>query len=163
MIYMANNRKVLQISSKHRTRAEKAQREYEESLVQSDGIDLDDVSASQFVNTTARKEYGRVLKRLREEVGMVGNLNKSDLLNYANSYGRYMDLVKEVRKKDFTYIIETRSGPKPNPLIKMMDEARRDMAESSRRLGMTLDGQLKAAHVKASKEEEELKRVFGDF
>ena len=45
----------------------------------------------------------------------------------------------------------------------MMDEARRDMAESSRRLGMTLDGQLKAAHVKASKEEEELKRVFGDF
>ena len=83
MIYMANNRKVLQISSKHRTRAEKAQREYEESLVQSDGIDLDDVSASQFVNTTARKEYGRALKRLREEVGMVGNLNKSDLLNYA--------------------------------------------------------------------------------
>ena len=163
MIYMANNRKVLQISSKHRTRAEKARREYEESLVQSDGIDLDDVSASQFVNTTARKEYGRALKRLREEVGMVGNLNKSDLLNYANSYGRYMDLVKEVRKKDFTYIIETRSGPKPNPLIKMMDEARRDMAESSRRLGMTLDGQLKAAHVKASKEEEELKRVFGDF
>ena len=74
-----------------------------------------------------------------------------------------MDLVKEVRKKDFTYIIETRSGPKPNPLIKMMDEARRDMAESSRRLGMTLDWQLKAAHVKASKEEEELKRVFGDF
>ena len=104
MIYMANNRKVLQISSKHRTRAEKTQREYEESLVQSDGIDLDDVSASQFVNTTARKEYGRALKRLREEVGMVGNLNKSDLLNYANSYGRYMDLVKEVRKKDFCMI-----------------------------------------------------------
>lgn len=82
---------------------------------------------------------------------------------FTNEDGRYMDLVKEVRKKDFTYIIETRSGPKPNPLIKMMDEARRDMAESSRRLGMTLDGQLKAAHVKASKEEEELKRVFGDF
>lgn len=38
--------------------------------------------------------------KLREEIGMVGNLNKSDLLNYANSYGRYMDLVKEVRKKD---------------------------------------------------------------
>ena len=50
------------------------------------------------------------MKRLREEVGMVGNLNKSDLLNYANSYGRYMDLVKEVRKKDFEYIIWTRSG-----------------------------------------------------
>ena len=134
-----------------------------EILIQSDGSDLDDVSASQFVNATARKEYDRALKRLREEVGIVGNLNKSDLLNYANSYGRYMDLVKEVRKKDFTYIVQTRSGPKPNPLVKMMDEARRDMAESSRRLGMTLDGQLKAAQVKVSKEEEELKKVFGEF
>ena len=163
MIDMANNRKVLQLSSKHRTKAEKARREYEESLIQSDGTDLDEVTASQFVNTTARKEYDRALKRLREEVGMVGNLNKSDLLNYANSYGRYMDLVKEVRKKDFTYIVQTRGCPKPNPLVKMMDEARRDMAESSRRLGMTLDGQLKAAHAKVSQEEEDLKKVFGDF
>lgn len=80
-------------------------------MIQSDGTDLDEVTASQFVNTTARKEYDRALKRLREEVGMVGNLNKSDLLNYANSYGRYMDLVKEVRKKDFTYIVQTRGGP----------------------------------------------------
>lgn len=120
MIDMANNRKVLQLSSKHRTKAEKARREYEESLIQSDGTDLDEVTASQFVNTTARKEYDRALKRLREEVGMVGNLNKSDLLNYANSYGRYMDLVKEVRKKDFTYIVQTRGGPKPNPLVKMI-------------------------------------------
>lgn len=160
---MANTRKVLQLSAKHRSKSEKARREYEESLIQSDGSDLDDVSASQFVNAIARKEYDRALKRLREEVGIVGNLNKSDLLNYANSYGRYMDLVKEVRKKDFTYIVQTRSGPKPNPLVKMMDEARRDMAESSRRLGMTLDGQLKAAQVKVSKEEEELKKVFGEF
>lgn len=163
MIDMANNRKVLQLSSKHRTKAEKARREYEESLIQSDGADLDDVTASQFVNATARKEYNRALRRLREEVGIVGNLSKSDLLNYANSYGRYMDLVKEVKKKDFTYIIETRSGPKPNPLVKMMDEARRDMAESSRRLGMTMDGQLKVAHAKATQEEEELRKVFGEF
>ena len=160
---MANNRKVLSISTKHRSKAEKARREYEEKLVQSDGTDLDDVKASQFVNTIARREYSRALKRLREEVGMVGNLSKSDLLNYSNSYGRYMDLVQEVRKKDFTYIIQTKVGPKPNPLVKMMDEARRDMAESSRRLGMTMDGQLKAAHVKADQEETELKKVFGDF
>ena len=45
----------------------------------------------------------------------------------------------------------------------MMDEARRDMAESSRRLGMTLDGQLKAAKAKVNKEEEDLKMVFGEF
>ena len=160
---MANNMKVLSLSTKHRSKAERARREYEESLVRSDGADLDEVTASQFVNTTARKEYSRALQRLREEIGMVGNLNKSDLINYANSYGRYMDLVKEIKKKDFTYVVATPKGPKPNPLVKMMDEARRDMAESSRRLGMTLDGQLKAARVKANKEDEDLKRVFGEF
>lgn len=160
---MANNMKVLSLSTKHRSKAEKARREYEESLIQSDGADLDDVTASQFVNTTARREYNRALKRLREEIGIIGNLNKSDLINYANSYGRYMDLVKETKKKGFTYVVETSKGPKPNPLVKMMDEARRDMAESSRRLGMTLDGQLKAAKTKANKEEDDLKMVFGDF
>ena len=55
MIDMANNMKVLSLSTKHRTKAEKARREYEESLIQSDGVDLDDVTASQFVNTTARR------------------------------------------------------------------------------------------------------------
>ena len=160
---MANNRKVLRLSSKHRTKAERAIREYEESLIQSDGADLDAVTASQFINKTAQKEYNRVLRRLREEAGMIGNLNKSDLLSYANSYGRYMDLVKEVKKKDFTYVIETMTGPRINPLVKMMDEARRDMAESSRRLGMTMDGQLKAAAAKAQSQEEDLCAVFGDI
>lgn len=160
---MANNMKVLSLSTKHRSKAEKTRREYEESLIQSDGTDLDEVTTSQFINATAKKEYNRALKRLREEVGIIGNLNKSDLINYANSYGRYMDLVKEVRKKDFRYVVETPKGPKPNPLVKMMDEARRDIAESSRRLGMTLDGQLKTAKAKANREEDNLKKIFGEF
>lgn len=154
-------KKIVELSTKHRSKAETDRREYEQSLLSSSGTDLDDVRASQFVNTTAGKEYRRALKRLREELGFVGNLNKSDLINYANSYGRYMDFVKECRKKDFQYVVETRNGPKPNPIIRMMDEARRDMAESSRRLGMTLDGQLKAAKAKADKEEAEMEAVFG--
>lgn len=154
-------KKIVELSTKHRSKAETDRREYEQSLLSSSGTDLDDVRASQFVNTTAGKEYRRVLKRLREETGVIGNLNKSDLINYANSYGRYMDFVKECRKKDFQYVVQTRNGPKPNPIIRMMDEARRDMAESSRRLGMTLDGQLKAAKAKADKEEAEMEAVFG--
>lgn len=154
-------RGVISLQTKHRSRADTQRREYEESLISSSGEDLDDVKTSQFVNTTARKEYDRVLKRLREETGMVGNLNKSDLINYANSYGRYMDLVKECRKRSFTYLIDTDAGPKPNPIIRMMDEARRDMAESSRRLGMTLDGQLKTAKAKADRQEAEMEQKFG--
>ena len=154
-------KKIVELSTKHRSKAETDRREYEQSLLSSSGTDLDDVRASQFVNTTAGKEYRRVLKRLREETGVIGNLNKSDLINYANSYGRYMDFVKECRKKDFQYVVETRNGPKPNPIIRMMDEARRDMAESSRRLGMTLDGQLKTAKAKADRQEAEMEQKFG--
>lgn len=158
---MARPRKIIDVQTGNINKATRERRRFEESLIQSSGNDLDDMKPSQFVNSTAKKEYARALERLREELGMVGNLNKSDLINYANSYGRYMDLVKECRKKTFEYVIETESGPKPNPIIRMMDEARRDMAESSRRLGMTLDGQLKAAKAKADKEEAEMEAAFG--
>ena len=146
---------------KHRARADTERRLYEESLIHSDGNDLDSVDKNMFVNTTAKAEYDRVLMRLREEFGIVGNLNKADLIAYANSYARYIDYVKQYRKRSFQPVIETNSGPKPNPIIKMMDEARRDMAESSRRLGMTVDGQLRAAKAKADKEEADMEAQFG--
>lgn len=154
-------RNVISISKKHRSKADYERRKYEESLIQSDGEDLDDVPATEFINETARKEYDRVLRRLREEVGIIGNLNKSDLLTYANGYGKYMDCVKQYRKRDFQLVIETKSGPKANPVLRMMDEAQRCMGEAARRLGMTVDGQLKTAKAKADKEEAEMEKVFG--
>lgn len=154
-------RNVISISKKHRSHADVERRKYEESLLNSDGLDLENIPATEFVNETARKEYDRILHRLREEVGVVGNLNKSDLLTYANGYGKYMDCVKQYRKKDFQLVIETKSGPKANPVIRMMDEAQRCMGEAARRLGMTVDGQLKTAKAKADKEEAEMEKVFG--
>lgn len=154
-------RNVISISKKHRSHADVERRKYEESLLNSDGLDLENIPATEFVNETARKEYDRILHRLREEVGVVGNLNKSDLLTYANGYGKYMDCVKQYRKKDFRLVIETKSGPKANPVLRMMDEAQRCMGEAARRLGMTVDGQLKTAKAKADKEEAEMEKVFG--
>jgi P27 family predicted phage terminase small subunit len=154
-------RNVISISKKHRSKSDRERREYEESLLNSDGLDLENIPATEFVNETAKKEYDRILHRLREEVGVVGNLNKSDLLTYANGYGKYMDCVRQYRKKDFQLVIETKSGPKANPVLRMMDEAQRCMGEAARRLGMTVDGQLKTAKAKADKEEAEMEKVFG--
>ena len=158
---MPRQRKILQLQTGDLRKSVRERREYEESLIKSDGMDLDDVPATEFINETARKEYDRVLRRLREEVGIIGNLNKSDLLTYANGYGKYMDCVKQYRKKDFQLVIETKSGPKANPVLRMMDEAQRCMGEAARRLGMTVDGQLKTAKAKADKEEAEMEKVFG--
>lgn len=158
---MPRQRKILQLQTGDLRKSVRERREYEESLIKSDGMDLDDVPATEFINETARKEYDRVLWRLREEVGIIGNLNKSDLLTYANGYGKYMDCVKQYRKKDFQLVIETNSGPKANPVLRMMDEAQRCMGEAARRLGMTVDGQLKTAKAKADKEEADMEKVFG--
>ena len=148
-------RNVISISKKHRSHADVERRKYEESLLNSDGLDLENIPATEFVNETARKEYDRILHRLREEVGVVG------LLTYANGYGKYRDCVKQYRKRDFQLVIETKSGPKANPVLRMMDEAQRCMGEAARRLGMTVDGQLKTAKAKADKEEAEMEKVFG--
>lgn len=158
---MPRQRKILQLQTGDLRKSVRERREYEESLIKSDGMDLDDVPVTEFINETARKEYGRVLRRLREEVGIIGNLNRSDLLTYANGYGKYMDCVKQYRKKDFQLVIETNSGPKANPVLRMMDEAQRCMGEAARRLGMTVDGQLKTAKAKADKEEADMEKVFG--
>lgn len=158
---MGRQRKVISLKEGNIKRADRERREYEESLIKSDGIDLENIPATEFVNETARREYDRILHRLREEVGVVGNLNKSDLLTYANGYGKYMDCVKQYRKKDFQLVIETKNGPKANPVLRMMDEAQRCMGEAARRLGMTVDGQLKTAKAKADKEEAEMEKVFG--
>ena len=158
---MPRQRKILQLQTGDLRKSVRERREYEESLLNSDGLDLENIPATEFVNETARKEYDRILHRLREEVGVVGNLNKSDLLTYANGYGKYMDCVKQYRKRDFQLVIETKSGPKANPVLRMMDEAQRCMGEAARRLGMTVDGQLKTAKAKADKEEAEMEKVFG--
>ena len=154
-------RGVIALQKKHRSRADTDRRQYEESLITSDGADLDNVPDTEFINETARAEYDRVLRRLREETGVIGNLSRSDLLTYANGYGKYMDCVKQYRKRGFKLVIETSSGPKMNPVLRAMDEAQRTMGEAARRLGMTVDGQLKTAKAKADKQEAEMEQVFG--
>ena len=154
-------RGVIALQKKHRSRADTDRRQYEESLINSDGADLDNIPDEEFVNDTARREYRRVLARLREEVGVIGNLNRSDLITYANGWAKYMDCVAAYRSPDFELMVQTKSGPKMNPVLRAMDEAQRTMGEAARRLGMTVDGQLKTAKAKADKQEAEMEQVFG--
>lgn len=158
---MARQRKIISMQTGNINRSVRERREYEESLIRSDGSELDNIPSSLFVSRAAKQEYFRALRALRESIDIIGNLNRADLLSYANSYGRYVACVKEMKKKDFCMVIWTESGPKPNPVCTLMDRARRDMAESARRLGMTLDGMLKAAAAKAKEQEEDLEERFG--
>lgn len=158
---MPRGRKVISMQTGNINKAVRERRKYEESLIRNSGDDLDNIPAALFINQTAKKEYARALRALREKNGIVGDLNRSDLLSYANSYARYISCVKEMKKKDFEMIILTPSGPKANPICGLMDRARRDMGESARRLGMTLDGMLKAASVKADMQEAEMEQRFG--
>lgn len=158
---MARQRKVISLQTGNINKAVRERRLYEESLIKSSSDELDSVPASLFISTAAKNEYFRVLKELRKNINIISNLNRSDLISYANSYARYIACVKEMKKKDFQMVIRTSSGPRANPVCDMMDKARRDMAESSRRLGMTFDGMLKAAAVNAEKQESAIEERFG--
>ena len=158
---MSRSRKIISMQTGNINRSVRERRLYEESLVQDSGDDLDNIPAALFINSTAKKEYFRVLRVMREKGGIVGDLNRADLLSYSNSYAQYVSCVKQIRKKDFEMVIATSSGPKANPVCSLMDRARREMGESARRLGMTIDGMLKAASVKADMQEAELEQRFG--
>lgn len=139
-----NHRKPISLLKSHLSRSERERLRYAEELIVSTGEDLDTVKASMFVNATARREYDRALRRLREAGSLVGNLSRSDLISYANAYGRYMDLVKILRDPGHIMVVETRSGPKANPIDRMINEAAREMASAASRLGMSLSSQLAA-------------------
>ena len=142
---MANTFKTVSAMSGHISRAAKERRAYEETLITGSSEDLDSLEPGFFVNRTARAEYLRTLKRLREAGAIISNLSRSDLIAYANSYGRYMDLIRLMKKPDYTHTIETDSGPKANPLARMLNETRREMAASSGHLGMTAQAMRKQA------------------
>lgn len=73
-----SERRIVNINGgKHRTKADLARRQYEESLLNKDSEDLDSVKASQFVSAAAKKEYDRALKTYRNRHRPVVRLHLS--------------------------------------------------------------------------------------
>lgn len=159
---MARPRKIISLQTGNIKKDVRAQREYEESLIKTEGDELDKVSPSVFIDSTAKKEYERIRKNL-QSIDMIGNLDRNSMIVYANAYSMYVQASKEVRKKNFTPTVITSSGEKPNPIYAILKQAKKDMETSGNALGMSASSRLKIAAEKAKGQEENLVRIFGDI
>lgn len=159
---MGRPRKVISIQTGNIKKDVRARREYEESLIKTEGDELDKVPTSVFLDATAKKEYTRIKKNL-EGIEIIGNLDRNAMIVYANAYSMYMRASKEIKKKDFEPVVETSSGKKPNPIYTILEQAKKDMETSGNALGMSASSRLKIAAEKAKGQEENLMQMFGDI
>ena len=159
---MARPRKIVSMQTGNIKKDVRAQREYEESLIKTDGDELDKVPSSVFLDSTAKKEYERIRKNL-QSIDIIGNLDRNSMIVYANAYAMYLKTSKEIKKKDFKPVVTTSSGEKPNPIYAILEQAKKDMETSGNALGMSASSRLKIAAEKAKGQEENLMRMFGDI
>ena len=159
---MARPRKIVSMQTGNIKKDVRAQREYEESLIKTDGDELDKVPPSVFLDSTAKKEYERIRKNL-QSIDIIGNLDRNSMIVYANAYAMYLKTSKEIKKKDFKPVVTTSSGEKQNPLYAVLEQAKKDMETSGNALGMSASSRLKIAAEKAKGQEENLMQMFGDI
>ena len=159
---MGRPRKVISVQTGNINKATRAKREYEESLIKTDGDELEKVPPSVFLDSTAKKEYARIYKNL-QSIEIIGNLDRDNMIVYANAYSMYMRAVKEIKKKDFQPVVETNSGKKPNPMYSILEQAKKAMDTSGNALGMSASSRLKIASEKVKGQEESLMQMFGDI
>ena len=159
---MARPRKIISMQTGNIKKDVRAKREYEESLIKTDGDELDKVPSSVFLDATAKKEYERIRKNLNS-IDIIGNLDRNNMIVYANAYSIYMRTSKAMKKKEFTPTILTSSGEKPNPLYAILEQSKKDMETSGNALGMSASSRLKIAAEKAKGQENTLAQMFGDI
>ena len=159
---MGRPRKIISMQTGNIKKDVRAKREYEESLIKTEGDELDKVPASVFLDATAKKEYGRIKKNL-ESIEIIGNLDRNAMIVYANAYSMYLQALKETKKKDVTPTVKTSSGEKPNPIYAILEQAKKDMETSGNALGMSASSRLKIAAEKTKGQEENLVQMFGDI
>lgn len=159
---MARPRKIISMQTGNIKKDVRARREYEESLIKTDGDELEKVPPSVFIDAIAKKEYERIRKNLKS-IEIIGNLDRNSMIVYANAYSMYMRASKEIKKKDFEPVVETSSGKKPNPMYAILEQAKKDMDTAGNALGMSASSRLKIAAEKAKGQEENLMQMFGDI
>ncbi|MBQ0079682.1 MAG: phage terminase small subunit P27 family [Eubacterium sp.] len=158
---MARPRKVISLQTGNLKTSTQDQRAYEESLVKTGSSELEFIKVRHLLNDkVACDAYKRVLANL-QSIDIIGNLDRDNIIAYCNAYSLYVKANKEMAKSDFKMTIITSLGEKPNPVIKIANDAYTEMAKAGEKLGMSVSSRLKAAAAKAKSQEDDLQKMFG--
>lgn len=151
---MGRKRTPVDAQSRKGTKSEKEQRRKEEESVTVGKSQLR-YAPEWLVDEVAKKEWTRLVKELKE-IDIIGNLDRNNLGAYCNAYACYVRATKELKEQKMCVYRETRTGSivVKNPLIDVQKSYAEEMRKFASLCGLTIDSRLKAATIKAKKEDE---------
>lgn len=156
---MPRSRKVVSLQTRHNTKAETEARRREETMVALPSDQL--VSPPSYLKgKEARREWRRVVPLL-EQIGVFGNLDKSNLAAYCYNYGEWVELIRKRSALSITSI----GDPEGFKVLQAIDKQIKVHEDQFRRFGsacgMDPSGRLKAAAKQTQTEQETIEARFG--
>ena len=153
---MPRRRKVIEMRTAAYTKADIEARRREETMVALPSDQL--VSPPSYLKgKEARREWRRVVPLL-EQIGVFGNLDKSNLAAYCYNYGEWVELI---RKRSTLSITD----PEDYKILQAIDKQIKVHEDQFRRFGsacgMDPSGRLKAAAKQTQTEQETIEARFG--
>lgn len=156
---MPRSRKVVSLQTRHNTKAETEARRREETMVALPSDQL--VSPPSYLKgKEARREWRRVVPLL-EQIGVFGNLDKSNLAAYCYNYGEWVELIRKRSVLSSASI----GDPEDLKILQAIDKQIKVHEDQFRRFGsacgMDPSGRLKAAAKQTQTEQETIEARFG--
>lgn len=160
---MSRARMPVDMQSKHLTNAEKEEKGQQEEILILGKEQLEN-PPDWLIDEVAENEFIRVTNEL-SSVNLVGNLDLSNIGGYANAFSTYVHAIESLRGKTSVVKEVTKSGVKlvENPYLKIRDNAASEMRKFGALCGINVDGRLKLATIKTTKNDEEISDEFGDI
>ena len=156
---MSRRRKVIEMRTAAYTKADIETRRREESIVTLPSDQL--VSPPSYLKgKEAQREWRRVVPLL-EQIGVFGNLDKSNLAAYCYNYGEWVELIRKRSALSITSI----GDPEDFKILQAIDKQIKVHEDQFRRFGsacgMDPSGRLKAAAKQTQTEQETIEARFG--
>lgn len=157
---MGRMRKPLSEQKGHLTQEVQTRRSTEESMIRTDTAYLRR-PPKWLISKVAVKEYRRLIKEL-ESLDLLGNLDANALGSYCNAFAKYLEVTEELKTAPLT-VLNGAGTPVENPLFALQMKYSKEMRDTGRLCGLTIDSRLKFASTKLDGIEDAISAEFGEI
>lgn len=160
---MARQRKPMDMQKGNLTVLQQAKKRLEEEYIRT-GKDQLKHPPIWLIDDIAKKEFKRIVKELKL-IDMIGNLDLNNLGAYCNAFSNYIHATEQLNGQAYYVERETRTGVivVRNPLVDIQTNYASELRKFAALCGLTIDSRLKAASTKIDKEQEQIKKKFGNI
>lgn len=156
-----NNRKIIDISSRHNSRAEVAQHRMIEGMAPtSKNTTLKKVPVDFLRDNCAVQQYKRLAKILSKS-GLIGNADKDNLIAYCNAWSVYIETQKAMDDPGSRFDDPEIEGKRQDRLFRKNTQALKTMSTFGNKLGMSVSARLQKGAAIVKQKQEEVEERFG--